>query len=38
VELLTILATFMTDGQLTIPGLKKNLTALGNLITWQKLQ
>ena len=26
----------MADGQLTAPGLK-NLTALGNLITWQKL-
>eukprot|EP00092_Neocalanus_flemingeri_P023416 GFUD01025387.1.p1 GENE.GFUD01025387.1~~GFUD01025387.1.p1 ORF type:complete len:665 (+),score=258.42 GFUD01025387.1:184-1995(+) len=29
--------TVMTDGQLTAPGLK-NLTALGNLITWQKLE
>jgi len=29
--------TAMTDGQLTAPGLK-NLTALGNLITWQKLE
>lgn len=29
--------TAMTDGQLTATGLK-NLTALGNLITWQKLE
>jgi len=29
--------TAMTDGQLAAPGLK-NLTALGNLITWQKLE
>ena len=29
--------TAMTDGQLTAPGVK-NLTSLGNLITWQKLE
>ena len=29
--------TIMTDGQLTAPGLK-DLTALGNLVTWQKLE